>query len=593
MTDNTKKILIINMTRMGDIIQTIPLLKALHDKHPDHELCYFAVTGFTEICDLIPEIDRVIPFDFNTAIAISKEAVRLLPRRLNELDGFLASMQRENFSELFNLSHSRHSALMAHLLNIPKVRGLTLDNDGFRRIEHPWSKYFFIGNLNRHYNRINLVDINLGMSLDLEDNRQLPEENSQPFGKYSLSLRIPSEAVHQTEQLFSTWKKADAPVKIGIQPGASLECKRWPTASFTVLAKKLIEELDAGVIVLGTKDEANLADEICRQLGDDALNLCGKTRIADLGAVLQNIDLLITNDTGTQHIAAAVETPVLSLCFGNAMSHETGPYGRGHVVVEANLPCYPCSFHVKCSDFRCQRFVTPEIIFHTANWMLRKDQEDPKSWADLEAFDLVNIWQTDFDTDSFWILRPLIPRPLKASDLIALTSRMIWKQVLTQPENLNNKRLDSDAMEEILQDYLTPDQGAFQSGIDEAHQALQELCDLAINGQSNCRVLEMAAVDSGIDSQRLKAAGNELIKIDDEITQIGFRLTAVNQLVLDFNFNKQNLTGNDIGGLARDTNAIYKRLQNLSFTLMTTLTALSPTMWNEQELQMTSMEIAG
>ncbi|MFH1734363.1 MAG: glycosyltransferase family 9 protein [bacterium] len=590
MTEKTGKILIVNMTRMGDIIQTTPLLQALQAKHPDHELCYFAVSGFTEICDLIPEIDRVIPFDFNAAIAISKEAVRLLPRRLQELDCYLVELHQENFTSLYNLSHSRHSALLSYLLNVPNIHGLTLDAEGFRRIEHPWSKYFFIGNLNRHYNRINLVDVNLGMSLDVDDEIRQPHDSSHPFGKYRLSFTVKPEAVQQADKLFAAWEQNQSRFKIGIQPGASLDCKRWPTESFASLAQNLVEKLDAGIVVFGTKSEAGLAEEVSAPLGNHALNLAGKTDVASLGAALQKLDLLITNDTGTQHVAAAVGTPVLSLCFGSALSHETGPYAKDHFVVEADLSCYPCSFHVKCSDFRCQQAVTPDIIYRTAAWMLNESADNPQHWAQDTAYHDVNIWRTDFDADGFWLLRPVLQPSLKPEDLIALCSRMLWKQVLTNPQSLPENGLDYEALKVILEDYAPPEEATFRPGIEEAETALQQLSELAFDGQLNCKVLEMAAEDATIDPQQLKGAGEELFRIDESITQMGFRLPAVNQLVLDFVFNKQNLIGDEMGELSRATHRIYKRLQNLSLALISALSSLSPLLPLKSEVEIQDFE---
>ncbi|MFH1863069.1 MAG: hypothetical protein ABH878_09705, partial [bacterium] len=155
------KVLIVNLTRLGDIVQSIPLLKALKRQNPLRQIHYLAVAGFSDICEHIPEIDRVIPFNFGSAVFVAKEAIRDLQRRLDEVQAFIDELRGEQYTAVINLSHSRISALICHALDAPDTRGLTLNREGFRLIQHRWAKYFYVANLNRSLNRINLTDMNL------------------------------------------------------------------------------------------------------------------------------------------------------------------------------------------------------------------------------------------------------------------------------------------------------------------------------------------------------------------------------------------------------------------------------------------------
>ena len=561
MNKPVKKILVINLTRMGDILQSTPLLQALKFKYPDASIAYLVVTGFAEICQYIPEIDRIIPFDFNAAVAVSKEAVRYLPRRLSELRSFVSSLRGEKFDMVINLSHSRISALMALLIGVQHTRGLTLNSEGYRLIRHPWGRYFFIANLNRNYNRFNLVDVNQGFALNSGEFDSNDEPDQKPFGRWHLSFKLTPQAKAAADKIMANWPERNAPLKIGFQPGASLSCKRWPADSFRALGRLLRDSLGAGIVVFGTQKEADLAQAVCQPFGDAALNLSGKTDIGALGAVLSRMDLLITNDTGTQHLAAAVGTPVLSLCFGSALSHETGPYGKGHVIVESSLPCYPCSFHVECNRFRCQEQVTPEVVFHVAKMMLTNaPNRDAVIAAAEEKFKNVLVWRTDFDSDGFWILRPVIRRPLKTADFVNLCGRETWRKILTVPEAEFDLSCDSNLLGALLQDYLPPNRPGFRSEVEETRRALQRLAELAQAGVACCRILLETASSSGENIEAIASAGKKIEEIDKEITITGFRLPAVNHLVLDFNFVKQNLEGKGIVRLAQSTSVLYSRL---------------------------------
>lgn len=566
METDVKKILLINLTRMGDILQSTPLLQALKARYPAASIYYLAVTGFAEVCRCIPEIDRVVPFDFNSAVAVSKEAVRFLPRRLGELQAFVDSLRHEKFDLVINLSHSRISALISLLIGVERTRGLALNAEGYRLIRHPWARYFFTANLNRHYNRFNNVDIHQGLALDESESGEVSVSDFHPFGRYGLSFRWTPEAERSAARLLSGWRGENAPVKIGFQPGASLACKRWPEDSFRRLGDLLHNTMGAGIVVFGSDKEVDLARAVCAPLGNAALNVAGRTDVPTLGALLGRMDLLITNDTGTQHVAAAVGTPVLSLCFGGALSHETGPFGRNHVVVESSLPCYPCSFHVDCKHFRCQESVTPEVVLHVAKKVLDKGNCDGISLENDPILDGVNVWRTDFDSDGLWILRPVIRRPITTSEFVALCARELWKSALCAPRKRQNSwggSLD-DHLGSLIRDYRPFSSGNSPREIDEACRALRRLEKLALTGKRCCENLEEAALRATRDLDAIKRAGEEIEKVDREITLTGFRLPEVNHLVLDFNFGKQNLGGKEIGDLARQTAVLYRRLYRLA-----------------------------
>jgi lipopolysaccharide heptosyltransferase II len=565
MKSGKKKVLVINLTRMGDIVQSVPLLAALKSGEEELHISYLAVTSYSEICRYIPQIDRLIPFDFNSSVAVSKEAIRYLPRRLNEIDEFIESLRKERFDEVINLSHTRISALICHLIGAPKTVGLTLDAEGYRCIRHPWARYFFTANLNRHYNRFNLVDINRGLASKRADILQEKRAESLPIPGEELTLQIPDEIRRQAKRLLRGWPDGTRP-KIGFQPGASLACKRWPAESFVQLGRELITGINAHIAVFGSKSEQDLVLEVCEPLGERAINLAGKTALGELASLLADMDLLITNDTGTQHIAAAVGTPVLSLCFGSALSHETGPYGSDHVVMESSLSCYPCSFHVDCSRFRCQEAVTPEVVFHVAKIMLAGLPQAEISFDESVPSAPINLWRTDFDADGFWQLRPLLKRFLEGSDYLNLCSRELWKRVLLSEEESGFLKgpVEPGVLMTYLQDYLPPVSERFQKDLKEPCRALRRLGELTQAGVKYCLKLQEAFSGPGDNPAGIKILSSEIDEIDKEITVTGFRLPPVNHLVLDFNFLKQNLPDGEIGELIDRTRQLYGRLDQIA-----------------------------
>ena len=130
--------------------------------------------------------------------------------------------------------------------------------------------------------------------------------------------------------------------------------------------------MDAALFILGTPAESAACSKMEKELNGRVVNLAGKTSLPQLGGLLQAMDLVISNDSGPMHMAAAAGTPVLAI-FGPTDSLRTGPYGPGHRVLKSKLQCQPC-FSRKCAfgDGSCLRAVTLEMAASAAIKMLRE-----------------------------------------------------------------------------------------------------------------------------------------------------------------------------------------------------------------------------
>ncbi len=157
----------------------------------------------------------------------------------------------------------------------------------------------------------------------------------------SVPDRVPVPRLEVLDELRDQWRRlaglADGPV-IGIFPGGNATSRRWEADRYAEVARRLAQE-GARVVVFGGPSERALA---ARVAGDVALDVAGRTGLPLLAAGLEACDLLVTNDTGPMHLAAAVGTPTISL-WGAGDPVETGPLGAGHVLLRrAELPCVPC-----------------------------------------------------------------------------------------------------------------------------------------------------------------------------------------------------------------------------------------------------------
>ncbi|TBR21283.1 MAG: glycosyltransferase family 9 protein, partial [Candidatus Nitrosotenuis sp.] len=347
-----KKILVLNFTRIGDLIQTSPLLSGLKDEFPGCHITLAANVSFAGICQNLPNIDTTVVFDPKRFIHADGGQTSITDV-YNYLDEFVTHLAAEKFDILINLSHSNLTAIMGRLLNIPDVRGIGIDGEGNKLVHGSWLMYFSSLLSFRLYNTFNIVDIyQLGGGVRPKG-RGLFIDSAKPS-----SLAAP---------LLAELGVAEGDRLIGIQAGASMKERRWPSRNFAKSADILARRWNAKVALLGAASEKELVDEVAAAMEMPHINLAGKTSLEQLIGVVKRCGVLVTNDTATMHIAAATGTPIVALFLVHAYGFETGPYCDKAVILEPEIPCFPCLHSSTCPHYACLEYVTPEMVADAAD----------------------------------------------------------------------------------------------------------------------------------------------------------------------------------------------------------------------------------
>ena len=154
-----KNILILSMTRMGDMIQTTPLIKGLKEKHPNSKITILVTSDFANVVPLIPDVDDSIVIDFKQFGITENWKDQSWVKIYRYLEGCLERIKSSGYDLLVNLSHSKFSALMVGFLGVKNVVGFHCNGFGDRQTGQPWMQYFGIEVFNRTYNEFNLVEI--------------------------------------------------------------------------------------------------------------------------------------------------------------------------------------------------------------------------------------------------------------------------------------------------------------------------------------------------------------------------------------------------------------------------------------------------
>ncbi|OHE56732.1 MAG: hypothetical protein A2Z47_10835 [Thermodesulfovibrio sp. RBG_19FT_COMBO_42_12] len=541
-----KNVLIINLTRMGDLIQTTPVMAGLKDAYPDVRITLLINSAFAEICNYIPFVDRLISFNMDGFILGGRGEFPSLVSKYRYMEETLEDINSVGYDCVINFTHTKVSAAIMSLIRAKEFRGFIADNKGHSLIKHPWLRYFFNIVPGRIYNPFHLCDIYI------KAGGAIPKEKG-------LFLEVPEDVFDSARSELRKAGIRDSDFVIGFQPGASDRHKMWATDRYVELAKRLTGRLGAKVLVFGSGGERALGEEIKKGGGCDVIDMVGKTSLKELAAFLKCCNLLISNDSGTMHVATAVGTRVIGMSLGAAYFRETGPYGKGHIVIESNAPCHPCSFHVKCQNMVCNDIISVDGVYNIIEMIYNnsrlKEIDDSPLWEGMQVYEAV------FSDDGLLEYVPIIKRPITRDILFRHLYRQMWLQTLDSYDDLPipmNPPTPPHTNESLY--YNVGIRGDNWGIISDEMDALRRLQELAGRALEKVRLIAEEARRENPDIEKIKDIWADVPPIDQDIDKIGFTNIALRPIVIYFKFGKESLEGADVAVLARAACTLYKNL---------------------------------
>lgn len=332
-----RTVLVRSVNWLGDAVLSLPAVEALRRHYPEATIAVVAPSGLAPLWSMQPTVDVVETFDAAPGFARLLEDLRLAGR-----------LRRQRWELAVSFPNSFRSALLPALAGVPRRVGFATDGrhwlltdrlaktDDVRAAHH--------------------VDHYMGLV------RALGYEGPPP----PVRLCVDAERLGWAEALLEEHQPAGGrrPI-VGIHPGATYgPAKRWFPDRFDAVARAAAFELGALVLVFGGAGEAPWAAEAASARRGQVLDFTGRTDVAALAALLARCDVVVCNDSGPMHMAAAVGTPVVAV-FGSSDPDKTGPVGPDHVVVRMPLECSPC-FARTCplpvSPYECFELIGAEQV---------------------------------------------------------------------------------------------------------------------------------------------------------------------------------------------------------------------------------------
>ncbi|HYE65669.1 MAG TPA: lipopolysaccharide heptosyltransferase II, partial [Pyrinomonadaceae bacterium] len=285
------------------------------------------------------------------------------PRDLRAVVRQTREWRRRRFDLAVLFQNAFEAALIAFVARIPLRLGYA--TDGRRALlTHPLAPPAWSGERHEVFYYLNII-----AELERLLAGQSDVQNREPLFALSVSDVRQAQA---REILHSHGARADRPL-VALCPGSvNSRAKRWPADRYAALAERFIEALGANVFLIGSRDELDVSLEVCKGMRHRPILLTGETDLAQAVALLSIADILITNDTGPAHIAAALECPTLVI-FGPTVPATTRPFSRAAEIIRHPPECAPCMLRDCPIDHRCMTAITPAEVFERACAMMRRE----------------------------------------------------------------------------------------------------------------------------------------------------------------------------------------------------------------------------
>lgn len=340
------RILIVKLSAIGDVIQTLPALNTLREIYPKGHISWLVEESAREVVQNHSALDEVI---VSRRKAWPKDLLsRRIGAALTEIGSVVRSLRRSRYDLIIDFQGLFKSGIWVGLAKGGHKVGF---GPG---MQHQEGSYWF---LNRLIPAVSMEMHALDRYLWLLDQIGL----ASPTVKYRLPITAATR--QQAEKLLNEYGVKEGVPLVALNPMTRWVTKHWPYERLSRIADRLVDVGGAQVVFTGSAEDFEGIEEIRQEMTRPSVNLAGQTSLLVLGALFERVGCVITTDTGPMHLAAAVKAPVVAL-FGPTAPWRTGPYGEGHSVVRMDLPCSPC-FKRKCelSHHKCMNDMTVERVW--------------------------------------------------------------------------------------------------------------------------------------------------------------------------------------------------------------------------------------
>jgi heptosyltransferase III len=333
-----KNILIIKLRYIGDVLLATPTLRAIKVTQLDARVTMMVNRGTEDVLSGNPDLDEIIVLDKGSLAAQSR---------------LISGLRSRRFDTVIDLTDGDRSAFLSW------VSG-ALIRIGFND-EQRWRGHYYTQVVQ------SVPGVRHRIDRDLEALKLLGIQ----AGSKDPQLWLTPEEMNSADQLLDQLGVQRSQPMVILQPGARYWFKAWPPERFAELADQLVSQYGCQVLIGGSNQDIDLAEQIRQMAKCNPIVMAGRTTIKQFAAIAKKSVLFVGSDSGAMHIASAVGTPVVGM-FGPSNPREWGPRGGPVEVLYKELDCRSC-FHPTCirGEENCMKLIAVHEVVAAAQRFLR------------------------------------------------------------------------------------------------------------------------------------------------------------------------------------------------------------------------------
>jgi len=340
-----KRIAILKPSALGDIVHALPVLSALRDRWPQAHIAWVVNRGFAGLLDGHPDLNEIIPFDRAAFRGGPLAGVRYAV-------GFLQSVRAKRFDLVVDLQGLARTGLMAALAGAAVRVGFAQAREGSR-----WA----------YTHRVEVPDAETIHAVDRY--RRVVQFLGADVAPQRWIVPVNAGEVEAVQALLAPYPRP----WVAVAAGAKWRTKRWPPEHFAEVLNRMKAKRGGTAVLVGAAEDEAISNAIAERFTGATLDLTGRTSLPRLAAVLKTCDVMLANDTGPLHLAAALGTPCVAPYTCTRIAKH-GPYGNFATAAATLVPCAGSYLRQCPNGWKCFTELTPDRLFPALETALRRFQ---------------------------------------------------------------------------------------------------------------------------------------------------------------------------------------------------------------------------
>lgn len=566
--------LVIQLTRLGDTLQSLMALRAAKQLYPQLEIHFVAREKFAAAAKRTPWIESVVTLPTDQLLGPVLRGEKEEKQAMGDLARWASPLLDKPWDIVINWSYSEPSSFLTALVPARVKLGFTRNRkDMSFASADGWSHYIQAivqGGVPQNIHLTDVLTTQLLTALQIHWGDPANEGNAPVTSKSFFQLEI-GERDLSWGDFSRKW--------IGIQLGAGADSKTWPASNWARLARMILKRHpECSLVLLGGKEDAERAKQFMKELKDElglsgrdqrnVLSLVGETDFDLWASIVGRCSWVIAGDTAVVHLASVLGTRVLNLSIGPVRWAETGPYGNGHYVVSSNRPCAGCEARSRnVIEHSCRADITPEAVYGawsyaSSEWAHRRQSGLDEHFGTLASQELLSAIRVhrsrirNSNDGGGVVYEPLINRPLPLENWLAMVNGHIARAwycgwVPATGGELSREMISPQLIQKLRE-------------ISEASQVLAKICDQASRTAKELKErssrLRSDKVMGIREREELRVLGRKLMELDGLVDRMG----RVNPALAAFSHMSKvlmhNLRGNHLADLGQESADCYRQL---------------------------------